>query len=92
MSKYSLLIDGELVPGDQIMPVLNPGTEEVLVQCPRASKNQLDAAVAATKPIRPGRPPRSRCPKLLVKMADVIEANSGDLRQRPRGGPLSSKD
>jgi acyl-CoA reductase-like NAD-dependent aldehyde dehydrogenase len=53
MSEYSLLIDGELVPGDQTMPVLNPATEDVLAQCPRASKDQLDAAVAAAKAAYP---------------------------------------
>ena len=42
MSDFNLLIDGKMVPGDQTMPVLNPATEEVLAQCPRASKNQLD--------------------------------------------------
>ncbi len=49
MSDYQLLIDGKLVPGDQTMPVINPATEEVLAQCPRASKAQLDQAVAAAK-------------------------------------------
>ena len=29
MSAYNLLIDGKMVPGDQTMPVLNAGTEEV---------------------------------------------------------------
>src|SRR5215472_9428086 len=29
--------------------VQNPATEEVLAQCPRASKSQLDAAVGAAK-------------------------------------------
>ena len=53
MSEYNLLIDGELVPGDQTMPVLNPATEDVLAQCPRASKDQLDAAVAAAKAAYP---------------------------------------
>ena len=49
MSDFKLLIDGKMVPGDLTMPVLNPATEEVLVHCPRASKTQLDAAVAAAK-------------------------------------------
>ena len=49
MSDYNLLIDGKMVPGDLTMPVLNPATEEVLAQCPRASKDQLDKAVAAAK-------------------------------------------
>src|SRR6202035_2121798 len=49
MNDFNLLIDGKLVPGDHTMPVLNPATEEVLAQCPRASKSQLDAAVSAAK-------------------------------------------
>ena len=49
MSELNLLIDGKMVPGDQVMPVLNPATEEVVAQCPRASKGQLDKAVAAAK-------------------------------------------
>ena len=53
MNEYSLLIDGKMVPGDQTMPVLNPATEEVLAQCPRAFKDQLDAAVAAAKAAYP---------------------------------------
>ena len=46
MSDFNLLINGKMVPGDLTIPVLNPATEEVLAQCPRASKGQLDAAVA----------------------------------------------
>ena len=48
MSDYKLLIDGALVDGDAEMDVINPATEEVLARCPRASKAQLDQAVAAT--------------------------------------------
>ncbi len=54
MSDYRLLIDGKMVDGDQTMAVLNPATEEVLAQCPRASKAQLDKAVAAAKAAFPG--------------------------------------
>jgi acyl-CoA reductase-like NAD-dependent aldehyde dehydrogenase len=55
MSDYNLLIDGQMVAGDLTMAVLNPGTEEVLAQCPRASKEQLDRAVAAAKAAYPAR-------------------------------------
>src|SRR5215510_15074566 len=81
MSDYQLLIDGKLVAGDQTMPVLNPATEEVVAQCPRASKNQLDQAVAAAKAAYPGwaATPMEERRKLVNKMADVIEANVGDL-------------
>ena len=46
MGAINLLINGRLVPGDMDMPILNPATEEVLSSCPRASKGQLDEAVA----------------------------------------------
>src|ERR1700756_4726828 len=94
MSQYSLLIDGELVPGDQTMPVLNPATEEVLAQCPRASKDQLDAAVAAAKAAFPDWAATSieERRKLVIQMADAIEANSGELARlltSEQGKPLA---
>ena len=81
MSDYNLLIDGKMVPGDQTMPVLNPATEEVLAQCPRASKEQLDKAVAAAKAAYPAwaATPMAERRQLVIKMADVIEANAGEL-------------
>ncbi len=85
MSEYRLLIDGELVPCDQTMPVLNPATEEVPAQCPRASKEQLDAAVATAKDAYPAWAATAieERRKLVIKMADVIEANSGELARPP---------
>src|ERR1700743_700985 len=81
MSDYSLLIDGQMVPGDLTMPVLNPATEEVLAECPHASKEQLDKAVAAAQAAYPAwaATPMEERRKLVNKMADVIEANSGEL-------------
>ena len=81
MSDFNLLIDGKMVPGDQTMAVLNPATEEVLAQCPRASKNQLDQAVAAAKAAFPAwaATPIEERRKLVGKMADAIEANTGEL-------------
>ena len=71
MSDFNLLIDGKMVPGDLTMPVINPATEEVLAQCPRASKNQLDAAVAAAKAAFPAwaATPIEERRKLVTKMA-----------------------
>src|ERR1700757_3356200 len=94
MSEYSLLIDGKMVPGDLTMPVLNPATEDVLAQCPRASKNQLDAAVAAAKAAYPAwaAMPIEERRKLVIKMADVIEANAGELARlltSAQGQPLA---
>src|SRR5216683_3289525 len=94
MSDYNLLINGKMVPGDLTMPVLNPATEDVLAQCPRASKNQLDAAVAAAKAAYPAwaATPIEERRKLVIKMADIIEANSGELARlltSEQGKPLA---
>src|ERR1700751_4473334 len=94
MNDYNLLIEGKLVPGALTMPVLNPATEEVLAQCPRASKSQLDAAVAAAKAAYPAwaATPIEERRKVVIKMADVIEANSGELARiltSEQGKPLA---
>ena len=94
MSDYNLLIDGKMVPGDLQMPVLNPATEEVLAQCPRASKSQLDAAVAAAKAAFPAwaATPIAERRKLVTKMAEAIEANTSELARiltSEQGKPLA---
>src|SRR5215510_15972891 len=94
MSDYNLLIDGKMIPGDLTMPVLNPATEEVLAQCPRASKNQLDKAVAAAKAAYPSwaATPIEERRKLVIKMADAIETNAGELARlltSEQGKPLA---
>src|SRR6202522_2216602 len=94
MSDFNLLINGKMVPGDLTMPVLNPATEEVLAQCPRASKNQLDEAVAAAKAAFPAwaATPIAERRRLVAKMADVIEANVNELARlltSEQGKPLA---
>ncbi|WP_109767344.1 aldehyde dehydrogenase family protein [Oceaniradius stylonematis] len=44
---YSMLIGGRLVSGDNMLDVINPATEEPFARVPRASRAQLDEAVAA---------------------------------------------
>src|SRR6201985_2471096 len=84
MRDFNLLIDGKMVPGDLEMPVLNPATEEVLAQCPRASKAQLDTAVAAAKAAFPAwaATPIEERRKLVTKMAEPSEATTKDLAAR----------
>ena len=53
MSKYQLLINGEMIDGDLTMDVLNPATEEKVADCPRASVEQLNSAVEAQKTLFP---------------------------------------
>ena len=93
MSEYKLLINGELVAGDAEMDVINPATEEVLAKCPRASKAQLDAAVAAARAAFPAwrdTPIAERKAKLLA-IADAIQADAANLARlltQEQGKPI----
>ncbi len=49
MSSYHLQIGGHAVAGATSMPIINPATEAVIAECPRADLAQLNAAVAAAK-------------------------------------------
>ena len=93
MSEYTLLIDGKQVPGAQTMDVINPATEEVLAQCPRASEAQLNEAVAAAKRAFDGwqQTPIAERKAVIGAMADAIEANAAELAQiltQEQGKPL----
>lgn len=48
-SKFSLLINGELIASDQHLDVINPATGSVFAQCPAATQQQLDQAVASAR-------------------------------------------
>jgi acyl-CoA reductase-like NAD-dependent aldehyde dehydrogenase len=93
MNEFRFLIGGRLVEGDQTMAVVNPSTEEVITQAPRASAAQVEAAVAAAKAAFPAwaaRPVAERR-ALLHKMADVIDAHAeevGRLLTLEQGKPL----
>lgn len=93
MSNYKLLIGGNLVDGAQTMPVINPATEEAFATCPRASKAQLDEAVAAAKAAFPAwsATPIGERKKVLMSIADAIEKNAGDLARlltQEQGKPI----
>jgi acyl-CoA reductase-like NAD-dependent aldehyde dehydrogenase len=95
MGAYKLLINGEMVDGDLSMDVLNPATEEVLADCPRASEDQLNAAVAAAKAAFPAwsKTDVDERKTLVLKIADVIEANATELVQlltKEQGKPLEA--
>ena len=91
--QFQLLIGGQLVDGDQTMAVLNPATEEPVASCARASKAQLDQAVAAAKAAFPAWAATSidERRKVLVAMADAIQANVPELARlltQEQGKPL----
>ena len=93
MGPFKLLINGQLVDGDSTMQVLNPATEAVLTDCPRASKAQLDQAVAAAKAAFPAwsaKPIEERRAALLA-MADAIQGSAQELGRiltQEQGKPL----
>lgn len=94
MTAFKLLIDGELENGAMTMDVINPATEEVMAQCPRASKDQLDRAVAAAKAAFPqwsGTPIETR-KKALLAIAEKIQSAASDLARiltQEQGKPLA---
>ena len=49
MADYKMIIDGKKVDSDETFPVLNPATEEVIAQCPKANAEHVDQAVAAAR-------------------------------------------
>jgi acyl-CoA reductase-like NAD-dependent aldehyde dehydrogenase len=94
MSDYKLLIGGKLVDGDAQMSVVNPATEEPVASCSRASKAQLDQAVAAAQAAFPAWSATSIDERraVLVKIADAIQANLNDfarLLTQEQGKPLA---
>ena len=93
MSNYKLLINGALVDGDATLDVVNPANEEVFATCARASKGQLDQAVAAAQAAFPAWSARSIDERraVLVAIADAIQANIGELARlltQEQGKPL----
>ncbi|HMF60979.1 MAG TPA: aldehyde dehydrogenase family protein [Vicinamibacterales bacterium] len=97
MREFRLLINGRLVPGVARLDVINPATEEVLAQAPRADRAQLDEAIAAAKaafPVWSAKPVRERG-ALLAELADALEARRDEfarLLTLEQGKPLSEAD
>lgn len=94
MSDYKLLINGELRAGDVTMPIINPATEQLLAECPRASEAQLNQAVAAAKAAFPSwsNTPIEVRKAALSQIADVVEAHAeeiGKLLVQEQGKPLA---
>ena len=94
MSDATLLIDGQAVPTDITFGVVNPATEEVFAQAPDASRENLDAAVAAARAAFPDwrEKPLDERRSVLLAMADAVEADLptlSDLLTREQGKALS---
>jgi len=93
MAQLKLLINGQLEDGDLSMDVINPATGEAFTTCPRASKAQLNRAVAAAKAAFPAwsKTPIAERKAALTAIADVIQANAGELARlltQEQGKPI----
>jgi len=94
MREFKLLINGKLVPGVARFDVINPATEEVLAEAPRADHAQLDEAIASAKAAFAAwsvKPIRERG-ALLAKLADALETRQNEFAQLltlEQGKPLS---
>jgi acyl-CoA reductase-like NAD-dependent aldehyde dehydrogenase len=93
MREFKLLINGKLLSGVARLNVINPATEEVLAEAPRADRAQLDEAIAAAKAAFrswSAKPVRERG-ALLVKLADALAAGQDEfarLLTLEQGKPL----
>ena len=43
MTDYSMIIDGQKITTQDTFPVINPATEEVIAQCPKATSEHIEA-------------------------------------------------
>lgn len=93
-SDFQMLIDGVLVDGTSRVQVINPSTEEVIADAPRASLDQLEAAVAGAKAAFPrwAATPTDERRAAVLAAANAIEANSRDIARlltQEQGKPLA---
>lgn len=80
-SDYSMTINGKAEGALKKFEAFNPATEAVIAQVPDASREQLDAAVAAAKAAFPAwsaRPLKER-QALVAKIGEMLTAHSEDL-------------
>jgi aminomuconate-semialdehyde/2-hydroxymuconate-6-semialdehyde dehydrogenase len=81
--RLSNFIDGAFVPprSGAYLDGFNPATEEVIAQIPDSDTRDVDDAVAAAKRAFPAwsRTPAAERSRLLLRLADLIEQNLGEL-------------
>lgn len=81
--EIKMLIGGEWIAsgGDGEMPVINPATEAVIAPCPKVSKEQLDAALAAAHEAFPAwsATPGAERHKVMRRAADLVRERAEDI-------------
>ena len=78
---YKMMINGKLEDSSSSFEVFNPATGEVVATPPSATKEQVDAAVAAAKAAQPGWAALSyeERGQYITAYADVLEENKEEL-------------
>lgn len=81
MPDYNLIIDGKKVATDETFPVINPATEEVVAQCPKATVEHVNQAVAAARRAFPAwsATPDAERSRMVHAIADALEAHAEEL-------------
>lgn len=96
---WPMLIDGEWVTArsGEVFDVLDPGTEELIGQAPRALAEDVDVAVAAARRAFDTRKwigiPSPQRSQIMWRIAELIDANAEQLARlesRNQGMPLNS--
>lgn len=93
--EYQMTINGGLTTSEKTIKVYNPATKSVIASVPDATKEQLDAAIAAARNAFPewSRTPLVQRQAALIKIAEAIEENAEELmalltreQGKPRAG------
>jgi acyl-CoA reductase-like NAD-dependent aldehyde dehydrogenase len=94
MQTYSMLIDGRLVSTAEQDHVINPATGAPFALCPRASKEQIDEAVAAAAGAYPAwRKDEALRRQKLNECAAALQSRAADIAQlltQEQGKPLNT--
>jgi len=81
IKRYEMLIDGEFVPSEKALEVLNPSTEQVISEFPNATAEDVDRAVLAAEKAQKAWAalPAIRRAGHLREIATLIRANRESL-------------
>ncbi|MDX1481462.1 MAG: aldehyde dehydrogenase family protein [Woeseiaceae bacterium] len=94
MSDYGLIINGEKVLTDDTFPVINPATEDVVAQCPFATREHLNEAVQAAAKAQPAwaRVDDAERAAACGKIAEALKEHAEELARlltQEQGKPLN---
>ena len=94
MERFGLIIGGEKVPTSEYMEIRDPGTGEVVGECPVATREDVDRAVDAAREAYKswGQSSDDERKAAVARIADTIHANMEELAElltREQGKPLN---